>query len=98
MNFMFDFQVSHNGSFEGLQAFNPVTNPSYTLAGLQMGWSMNSWEFMLNLENITDEDYYVDVQYLSNLHAIDDNGTGNIIIGTLGQPRLFSASLTYYFE
>jgi iron complex outermembrane receptor protein len=98
MNFMFDFQVSHNGSFEGLQAFNPVTNPSYTLAGLQMGWSMNSWEFMLNLENITDEDYYVDVQYLSNLHAIDDNGSGNIIIGTLGQPRLFSASLTYYFE
>ncbi len=49
-------------------------------------------------KNITDEDYYVDVQYLSNLHAIDDNGTGNIIIGTLGQPRLFSASLTYYFE
>ena len=65
---------------------------------LQSGWSKDNWELMFNIENITDEAYYVDVQYLANLYAIDDNGSGNVIIGTLGQPRLYSASLTYYFE
>ena len=95
---MLDFQLSYNGSFKGLQAWNPIINPSYTVASAQAGWSKNNWELMFNLENILDESYYVDVQYLSNLHAIDDNGSGNIIIGTLGQPQLFTASLTYYFE
>ena len=65
---------------------------------LQSGWSKDNWELMINIENITDEAYYVDVQYLSNLYTLDDNGSGNVIIGTLGQPRLYSASLTYYFE
>jgi iron complex outermembrane receptor protein len=97
-NFSLDFQLSRNGSFKGLQAWNPIINPSYTIANVQAGWSKNNWELMLNLENIFDESYYVDVQYLSNLYAIDDNGSGNIIIGTLGQPKLFTASLTYYFE
>ena len=97
-DFLLDFQLSYNGSFKGLQAWNPIINPSYTVASAQAGWSKNNWELMFNLENILDESYYVDVQYLSNLHAIDDNGSGNIIIGTLGQPQLFTASLTYYFE
>jgi len=52
---------------------------------------------MVNVENITDEDYYVDVQYLSNLYLLDDAGD-NIIIGTLGQPRLVTASINYYFQ
>ncbi|MCS5543877.1 MAG: TonB-dependent receptor [SAR86 cluster bacterium] len=97
-NFSVDFQVSHNGHFQGLQAWDPVTNPSYTLASVQIGLEKDNWELRLNVENITDEDYYVDVQYLSNLHAIDDNGSGNIIIGTLGQPQLVSASISYYFQ
>ena len=97
-NFSFDFQVSYNGSFKGLQAWDPVQNPSFTIMNLQSGWSKDNWELMFNIENITDEAYYVDVQYLSNLYTLDDNGSGNVIIGTLGQPRLYSASLTYYFE
>ncbi len=96
-NFIFDFQISHNGKFEGLQAWDGVTNPSFTIAGLQMGLSRDNWEFMVNVENITDEDYYVDVQYLSNLYLLDDAGE-NIIIGTLGQPRLVTASINYYFQ
>ena len=38
-----------------------------TIMNLQSGWSKDNWELMFNIENITDEAYYVDVQYLSNL-------------------------------
>ncbi len=89
-------QISHNGSYEGLQAWNPVTNPSFTLIGAQVGLTWGEdWELSLNGENLADESYYTDVQHFPNFFLLD--GGENIVIGTLGQPRLFTVSLDYAF-
>ena len=88
-------QVSHNGEYEGLQAWNPVTNPAYTIINAQVGLVRANWELMLNVENVADETYYTDVQHFPNYYLLD--GGDNIVIGTLGQPRLITASLSYSF-
>ena len=88
-------QVSHSGSLVGLQAWDTVKNPSYTVANAQVGLQGERWEVIVQVENFTDEEYYTDVQRFPNLHALD--GGENINIGTMGQPRLVSASLNYRF-
>ena len=95
VDFIAGVQVSHNGEYEGLQAWNPVTNPAFTLVNGQIGFARESWELTLNLENLTDEAYYTDVQHFPNYYLLD--GGDNIVIGTLGQPRLVTASLSYFF-
>ena len=95
MDFVAGVQVSHNGEYEGLQAWNPVTNPDFTVVNAQVGLARESWELMLNVENLADEVYYTDVQHFPNFYLLD--GGDNIVIGTLGQPRLFTASLSYFF-
>ena len=50
-------QISHNGSYEGLLAWNPVTNPDYTLVNAQVGVAAERWELMFNVENLADEEY-----------------------------------------
>lgn len=88
-------QVSHNGEYEGLLAWNPVTNPDYTLVSGQFGLATERWELMVNGENLTDEAYYMDVQHFPNFYLLDE--VDPIVIGTLGQPRLFTVSLSYFF-
>ena len=88
-------QVSHSGSLLGLQAWDTVKNPSYTVANAQVGLQGERWEVLVQVENFTDEEYYTDVQRFPNLHALD--GGENINIGTMGQPRLVSATLNYRF-
>ena len=88
-------QVSHNGEYEGLQAWNPVTNPSFTIVSGQVGIAGDNWELAVNVENVTDEAYYTDVQHFPNYYLLD--GGDNIVIGTLGQPRLITASMSYAF-
>ena len=88
-------QLSHNGEYEGLLAWNPVTNPDYTLVNAQVGLAAERWELMFNVENLADEAYYMDVQHFPNFFGLD--GVDPIVIGTLGQPRLFTASLSYFF-
>ena len=88
-------QISHNGSYEGLLAWNPVTNPDYTLVNAQVGVAAERWELMFNVENLADEEYYMDVQHFPNFYLLDE--VDPIVIGTLGQPRLFTASLSYFF-
>ena len=88
-------QISHNGSYEGLLAWNPVTNPDYTLVNAQAGVAAERWELMFNVENLADEEYYMDVQHFPNFYLLDE--VDPIVIGTLGQPRLFTASLSYFF-
>ena len=95
MDLVAGVQVSRNGEYEGLQAWNPVTNPSFTIINAQVGLARESWELMLNVENVADEVYYTDVQHFPNFYLLD--GGDNVVIGTLGQPRLITASLSYFF-
>ena len=95
LDFIAGVQVSHNGEYEGLQAWNPVTNPAFTLVNAQVGFAKEGWELMLNVENLTDEAYYTDVQHFPNYYLLD--GGDNIVIGTLGQPQLLTASFSYFF-
>ena len=88
-------QVSHTGSYLGLQAWDTVEHDSYTVGNAQVGLQGDQWELLLQIENFTDEKYYTDVNRFPNLHALD--GGPNINIGTMGQPRLFAASLSYRF-
>ena len=99
VEFMAALQISHNGEYEGLQAWNPVTNPSFTLVNGQLGFLWENMDLMLHVENLTDEGYYNDVQHFINGHDLVGvlGGPGAIVIGTLGQPRLTTLSLSYYF-
>lgn len=87
-------QVSSNGEYEGLQAWNPVTNPGFTIINAQLGISRPNWELNFSVENIADEVYYTDVQHFPNFYLLD--GGDNVVIGTLGQPRLFKISLSLF--
>ena len=96
VDFIFGLQVSRNGEYEGLLAWNPVTNPSYTIINTQIGFARENWELALNVENLADEAYYTDVQHFPNFYLLDSDQS-HIVIGTLGQPRLITASLSYFF-
>ena len=50
---------------------------------------------MLNVKNLFDEEYYMDVQHFPNYYLLD--GGDSIVIGTLGQPRLVTLSFSYFF-
>ena len=95
MDLIAGLQVSHTGSYEGLQAWDPVTNPSYTVVNAQLGVAGEKWQLMGHVKNLLDEDYYSDVQHFPNLYLLD--GGDSIVIGTLGQPRLLSLSLSFFF-
>ncbi len=88
-------QISRTGSFLGLQAWDTVRHPSYTVANAQVGLQGERWELLLQVENLADEEYYTDVQRFPNLHALD--GGESINIGTMGQPRLVAATLNFMF-
>ena len=87
-------QVNHSGEYKGLQAFDTVDNPSYTLVNAQVGVTSDRWELTLNVKNLFGEDHYVDLQRFPNLYTLD--GGENILIGTLGQPALVTGSLTVH--
>ena len=95
VQFMAAAQVSRNGEYEGLQAWNPVTNPAFVVVNGQLGFLWENMELILNVENLLDERYYNDVQHFPNFYGLD--GYENIVIGTLGQPRLTTVSLSYHF-
>ena len=95
MDFLAGAQLSSNGAYDGLLAWNPVRNPRYTLVSAQVGFAGENWELMLNGENLLDKKYYTDVQHFPNYHGLD--GGDFIVIGTLGQPRLLTASLSFFF-
>ncbi len=101
MNFIASGQISHNGKYTGLRLSDPpgvsVVNPSFTLIGAQAGIAGDNWELMLNVENLTGEDYYTDVQTFPDFFLLDGDADEIIVIGTLGQPRLVTASFSYSF-
>lgn len=98
-DFVFDAQVSYNGETRGGAPWDNVTNPEYTVVSLQTGFSNERWELMLQVENLFDEEYYVDLQPFPNLGFGGLTGTEpeNIVIGTWGQPQLITASVSYFF-
>ncbi len=104
MDFLFGVQVSRNGAYDTVQAYYPLSNPGFTIVNAQVGVAGENWEFTVNAENLTDKDYYTDVQSFPNFYGLDadgvcvyPNGDACITIGTLGQPRLVTASLSYFF-
>ena len=55
-------QFSYQGEGESMPPWNATTNPSYDVLNIQAGIQKGPWEFMLNLDNATDEDYYTDLE------------------------------------
>ena len=95
-----NLQLSHNGTMEGGKpSGGTVENPEFTVMDIQVGLASNNWEFMLNLDNAFDERYYTDIEPFPNFGFGGLIGTepAEIIIGTHGHPRLFTASATYRF-
>jgi iron complex outermembrane receptor protein len=100
LNFLASVQVNHSGEYKGLQAWDTVDNPSYTLVNAQVGVAGERWELTVNAKNLFDEDHYVDLQRFPNLYLLDafaGEAGENILIGTLGQPRLITGNLTFWF-
>ena len=74
------------------------TNPDFTVVDLGAGVEWNNWEFGIHVENLFDEDYYIDVQEFPNFAGSKLQGApGYIIIGTLEQPRRVVGSVQYHF-
>ena len=95
-----NLQLSHNGTMEGGKpSGGTVENPEFTVMNVQVGIASGNWEFMLNLDNAFDERYYTDIEPFPNFGFGGLIGTepAEIIIGTHGHPRLFTASATYRF-
>ncbi len=95
-----NLQLSHNGTMEGGKpSGGTVENPEFTVVDIQVGLTSGNWELMLNLDNAFDERYYTDLEPFPNFGFGGLIGTepAEIIIGTHGHPRLFTASATYRF-
>ncbi|NIP16026.1 MAG: TonB-dependent receptor [Pseudomonadales bacterium] len=100
IDFIASVQVNHSGEYNGLQVWDTVKNPDYTIVNAQVGLAGERWELTVNAKNLFDEDHYVDLQRFPNLYLLDlfaGEAGGDILIGTLGQPRLITGSLTYRF-
>ena len=95
LTFIASVQINHSGEYEGLQVWDTVTRPDYTLVNAQVGVVADQWELMVSAKNLFNEDHYVDFQRFPNLYLLD--GGENILIGTRGQPRLITGSITYRF-
>ena len=79
-------------------AFPFWENPSFVVVDLGAGVEWNSWEFGIHVENLFDEDYYIDVQEFPNFAGSAlPTAPDLIIIGTLEQPRRVVGSLQYHF-
>ncbi len=100
MEFIADFQYNRRGSSTSMPPHNAIDNPSYYTLNLTTGIRWGNWELMIHGENLTDEQYYTDLENWVNLGrggALDDMSDPFYIIGTHGHPRMLSASVTYNF-
>jgi iron complex outermembrane receptor protein len=111
MDFIAGLQISQTGASDTIQAYYPLRNPKYVLVSAQIGVAGENWEFTVNAENLTDKGWYPDVQSFPAFRELfvgtpvpvpscatpDPDQTPCIGIGTLGQPRLITASLSFFF-
>lgn len=79
-------------------AFPRWDNPSFTVVDISAGFEWRNWTFDLYIENVFDEDYYIDVQEFPNFagSSIPSN-QGSVVIGTLEQTRRAILSARYSF-
>jgi iron complex outermembrane recepter protein len=94
LRFLARGQVSYNGKFQ-TDLPNQFHNPSYTTVNLSAGIARGNWELAVNVENLFDEEYYSDTTLFPNFNPFI--AQPSIVIGTLGQPRLISGSLSVTF-
>ena len=93
-------EASTNAQFFDIPGDNfPIwKNPDFTVVDLGAGVEWNNWEFGIHVENLFDEDYYIDVQEFPNYAGTAlPTAPGAIIIGTLEQPRRVVGSVQYHF-
>ena len=103
-------QVRHKGSATtNAQFFDAPgddfpfwNNPEFVVVDLGAWIEWRNWEIGLHVENIFDEDYYVDAQELPNFAGgalVNPGGVspGAAIVGTLEQPRRVVGSIQYQF-
>ena len=99
-------QLSHTGDAATNAQFSDAPgddfptweNESFTVVDLNVGLEWKDWTFDLNVENLFDEEYYVDAQEFPNFAGAARPGApGSIVIGTLEQPRrvVLSARLDF---
>ena len=67
LTFIASVQINHSGEYEGLQVWDTVTRPDYTLVNAQVGVVADQWELMVSAKNLFNEDHYVDFQRFPNL-------------------------------
>ena len=73
-------------------------NPSFTVVDLGVWLDWQNWRFGVHVENVLDEQYYVDVQEFPNFAGSALAGSpGSIVIGTLERPRRIVASVQIGF-
>jgi outer membrane receptor protein involved in Fe transport len=73
-------------------------NPAFTVVDIGGALAKGPWELRLHVENLFDEEYYIDAQEFPNFGGSATPGTpGSIIIGTLEQPRRAVLSASYAF-
>ncbi len=73
-------------------------NQSFTVVDLGASLAWDAWELRLHVENIFDEEYYIDAQEFPNFAGTSVEPVyGSIIIGSLEQPRRAVASIRYAF-
>ena len=73
-------------------------NPGFTVVDIGAWIDWQKWQFGVHIENVFDEEYYIDVQEFPNFAGTAQVGSpGAIIIGTLEQPRRIVASAQLRF-
>ena len=103
MEFIADIQYNRRGTSASMPAHNSIKNPKYYTLNLTTGIRTGNWEFMIHGENLTDEQYYTDLENWVNLGAggaldpVNNMTDPFYIIGTHGHPRMISGSISYRF-
>ncbi len=81
-------------------SFGPWDNDQFTVVDLNLGVEWKQFEFGLRLENIFDEEYYIDIQELANFAGnLFNPGSSQeaILIGTLEQSRRIRGYVQWRF-
>jgi len=87
-------QFSHNGRFQ-IDLPNNFQNPAQTLVNARLGVKRRNVEVALNVENLFNTAYYTDATLFPSFDPL--LAQPSIIIGTLGQPRLVTGSISVRF-
>jgi iron complex outermembrane receptor protein len=94
LRFIAYMQASETGSFQ-TDLLNRFQNPGYTLIDLRVGVARDNWELAVNVENVLDEKFYTDTTFFPNFNPLIPQPS--LVIGTHGQVRLVTASLSVRF-